>query len=113
MTGDDALAEQVKRDYSKAPLEPRERVLMDWAVKVTRHPEVLSSGDVDELREAGWTDEQILTAAEVVGFFNYYARMADALGVDPEDFMRPTGDGGDAEGGTEGENEESSDGEDG
>lgn len=61
---------------------------MDYAVKVTRSPDELSSRDVDGLREVGWTDEEILMAVEVIGFFNYYARMADALGVEAEDFMR-------------------------
>jgi uncharacterized protein YciW len=36
----------------------------------------------------GWTDEEILTATHIVGFFNYYVRLADPLGVEPEEFMR-------------------------
>ncbi len=39
------------------------------------------------MREVGWTDAQILTATEVVGFFNYYVRMVEALGVEPEPEM--------------------------
>jgi alkylhydroperoxidase family enzyme len=36
------------------------------------------------LRAAGWSDAAILEAVEVIGFFNYYNRLADALGVEPE-----------------------------
>ena len=37
-----------------------------------------------------WDDddlEDVLNAVQVVGFFNYYNRMVDALGVEAEDFM--------------------------
>lgn len=60
---------------------------MDFAVKVTRHQHDLSEADVESLRGHGYSDEQILTAVHVIGFFNYYTRMVDALGVEPEDFM--------------------------
>jgi uncharacterized protein YciW len=60
---------------------------MDFAVQVTNEPDTVTRRTIDELRGHGWTDGEILTATEVIGFFNYYARMADALGVDPEDFM--------------------------
>jgi len=35
------------------------------------------------------SDTQILDAVQVVALFNYYTRLADALGVEPEDFMLP------------------------
>lgn len=88
MTGDDALADAVMRDYREADLEPKVRALMDFAVQLTLEPSTVSRGTIDELRDHGWSDAEILTATEVIGFFNYYARMADALGVEPEDFMR-------------------------
>ncbi len=43
--------------------------------------------DIEELREVGWTDAQILTATQVVGFFNHYVRIVEGLGVDPEPEM--------------------------
>ncbi|MDE2663855.1 MAG: hypothetical protein OXI39_12735 [Gemmatimonadota bacterium] len=60
---------------------------MDYAVAITRDPASTARGDIDGLREVGWTDAQILTATEVVGFFNYYVRMVEALGVEPEPEM--------------------------
>lgn len=87
MTSDAELARQVKRDYRDAPLDAKTRALMDYAIRVTREPETLTAETIDGLRTHGWTDAEILTATEVVGFFNYYARMADALGVEPEQFM--------------------------
>ena len=60
---------------------------MDFAVVVTRNAHDVSRETVDALRGHGWTDEDILVATHIIGFFNYYTRMVDALGVEPEDFM--------------------------
>jgi alkylhydroperoxidase family enzyme len=51
---------------------------------VTRDATKVTSQDLDALRGQGFRDEDILDAVEIIGFFNYYARMADALGVEPE-----------------------------
>lgn len=61
--------------------------MMDYAVLVTRRPAAVDTRTIDGLRSHGWDDADILTATEIIGFFNYYARMADALGIEPEDFM--------------------------
>lgn len=47
----------------------------------------LGASLIAALRDTGWTDEEVLAATHIIGFFNYYARMADALGVEPEEFM--------------------------
>ncbi len=78
----------MKHDYRQAPLDPKTRALLDFAVQVTREPLSVTPETLDALRAAGWTDEEILTATHIIGFFNYYARLADALGVEPEDFMK-------------------------
>ncbi len=60
---------------------------MDYAVKLTRSPTAMESEDVEALQALGWSDPEILTATEVIGFFNYYVRMVEALGVEPEPEM--------------------------
>lgn len=77
----------MKRDYRSAPIDGKTRALLDHAVKLTRRPSSVGEEDVERLREVGWTDEEILAATHVVGFFNYYVRLAEGLGVEPEDFM--------------------------
>ena len=89
ITGDDALAQAVVADYTTAKLAPRERVLLDWAVKLTRSPERMTREDLAPLREAGFSDRAILDATHIVGFFNHINRLADALGVDLEPEMPP------------------------
>lgn len=54
---------------------------------MTRDARAITDRTIESLRARGWDDAEILTATEIIGFFNYYARMADALGIEPEDFM--------------------------
>ncbi|MBI4466233.1 MAG: peroxidase [Acidobacteria bacterium] len=88
MTKDPKLAEQIKRDYRQAGLDPKTRALLDYAVQVTHDPHPVTAETIAGLRQLGWSDEDILTATHIIGFFNYYTRLADALGVEPEDFMK-------------------------
>lgn len=76
------------RDYRRAGLDVRTRALLDYAVLMTRDAHDVSRETIDGLREAGWSDEEILLATHIAGYFNYYTRMVEALGVEPEDFMR-------------------------
>ena len=47
--------------------------------------------DLDELRSYGFDDRAIHDAVQVIGYFNYITRVADALGVEPETFIEPWG----------------------
>jgi uncharacterized peroxidase-related enzyme len=83
LTGDPELADQVAGDYTAARLEPRERAMLDFAVKLTRASADCTDADVDALREAGWTDEDIFDIAQVAAMFNYTNRLASGLGWEP------------------------------
>ena len=48
----------------------------------------MTEADLRSLRDAGLTDRDILDAVEVIGYFNYINRVADALGVDLEPGMQ-------------------------
>ena len=71
-------------DSRQADLDEPLRLLLDFAVQVTRDPRAGGEPAIVALRVAGWSDAAILEAVEVIGFFNYYNRLADALGVEPE-----------------------------
>ena len=51
----------------------------------------MSQQDTEDLRAAGFDDVAIHDAAQVIGYFNYINRVADALDVDTEDFVAPWG----------------------
>ena len=48
----------------------------------------MEEGDLHKLRDSGLSERAIHDATQVIGYFNYINRMADALGVDYEEFIR-------------------------
>ena len=67
--------------------------MIEFAVQMTIDVHRIDGSFVQQVRARGLTDEDLLNTAEVAGFFNYYTRLADALGVEPEDFMVKQTDG--------------------
>jgi uncharacterized peroxidase-related enzyme len=58
--------------------------MLDFAVKLTREPRSMAQEDVETLRAAGFSDTAIHDIVQITGFFAYYNRLADGLGIDPE-----------------------------
>jgi uncharacterized peroxidase-related enzyme len=76
-------------DYRNAQLEPRVRALCDFAVQVTAKPASVRREDVERLRERGWSDAAIHDAVQVISYFNYVNRVADAIGIEDEPEWTP------------------------
>ena len=76
------------RDWRTAALGAADRALCAFAEKLTREPAGMDSADLDALRGHGFDDAAIHDAVQVVAYFNYINRVADALGVDPEPGIR-------------------------
>ena len=61
-----------------------DRAMLDFAVKLTLSPASMRESDVQGLRGHGFDDTAISDIAQVAALFNYYDRLADGLGIDPE-----------------------------
>jgi len=72
-------------------LSEADQALCAYAVKLTHDQNGVGPEDLDVLRSHGFDDCAIHDATQVIGYFNYITRIADALGVEPEDFVRPWG----------------------
>src|SRR5438105_8979807 len=77
------LADQVATNYRKADVTPRQRAMLDFAMKVA-----LRSAEVDEsyfahLREHGFTDEDGWDIAAIAAFFALSNRLANPTGTRP------------------------------
>ena len=83
LTGDPALVEALATNYRYAELEPRERAMLDYALKLTAASSECTEADVDRLREAGWSDEDVFDIAQVAAMFNFTNRLASGLGWRP------------------------------
>jgi uncharacterized peroxidase-related enzyme len=81
-TQDATLASQLLDDYTQADLDPADRQMLEFAVKLTREPGAMTRQDVDDLQAAGFTDAQVLSIVLVTSLCNFMDRLADGLGVD-------------------------------
>ena len=86
MTGDDALVEQLQQDWRQANLNPADRAMLLYAVKLTLEPWNMERDDVVALREAGFVDSDILDINQVTGYYAFANRLIDGLGVELETF---------------------------
>lgn len=78
----------IARDWRSAELAPADRALCAYADKLTRTPKAIDKADLEGLRAHGFDDRAIHDCVQIVGYFNYINRVAEALGVEPEDFVR-------------------------
>lgn len=65
--------------------------LVEFAVKLTSEPASVGREDIDLLRSAGFDDVGISSCVQVVAYFNYINRVAEGLGIDPEDWIESDG----------------------
>ena len=82
-TKDPVLADRLAVNYRHVQLPHQDRVMLDFAVKLTHTPEACDEDDVARLRETGFSDTDILHIVEVTAIFNYNVRLATATGLFP------------------------------
>ena len=84
--GDDQenLASQLAADHRQATLEPADRAMLDYAVKLTRSPQDIGQDDARRLREVGFDDRGIHDICAITAYFAFVNRIADGLGVQLE-----------------------------
>ena len=79
----------VARNWREAPLSSADQSLCEYAAKLTHHQDQMSPQDLDVLRQHGFDDQAIHDSTQVIAYFNYINRIAEALGVEPESFIDP------------------------
>lgn len=92
----DPYVAAILQDWRTAPLEPVDRALCAYAEKLTSTPAEMSEGDLEPLRSHGLDDRAIHDGIQVISYFNYINRIADATHVDLEPEMPPYGTPGDS-----------------
>ena len=76
--------EAIGTDWRSADLNDRGQALCEYAEKLTRTPAAMTQEDLVPLRREGLSDVDILDLVQIVSYFNYINRVADALGVPEE-----------------------------
>jgi len=80
---DAVLADTIAANYRAAGLTPRQRAMLDFAVKMTCASDTCDDGDIADLRAHGFSDEDIMDIIQTAAFFNYSNRVASALELRP------------------------------
>jgi len=86
-------AAQAIRDgeIDSAGLDRPHRLLLDFVETITTAAYRVTDEQVQGLRDAGWTDEQIAEAAYDAALFNLFVRLADTFGIEPPAMYEPDG----------------------
>jgi len=74
-------------DFRTAAIDEATKAMLEFCVAVTVQPSKMTRQWIERLRAHGFDDRDIHDMTQVAAYFNYINRIADALGVEPEDFM--------------------------
>ena len=79
------VADQVAVNYRKADIPPRQRAMLDFAMKVCNDSHAVEEADFAALHPHGFSDEDIWDIAAITAFFGLSNRMASVIGMRPND----------------------------
>ncbi|WP_326541152.1 peroxidase-related enzyme [Pseudorhodoferax sp.] len=79
------VADQVAINHRKADITPRQRAMLDFAMKVCQHSHEVDDADFSALRPHGFSDDDIWDIAAITAFFGLSNRLANVSGMRPND----------------------------
>ncbi|MCK9259001.1 MAG: peroxidase-related enzyme [Azoarcus sp.] len=79
------VADQLATNYRKAEITPRQRAMLDFAVKLSTRGGAIEAADMDALREHGFDDEAIWDIGAITAFFSMSNRLVHLTGTPPNE----------------------------
>jgi uncharacterized peroxidase-related enzyme len=79
------VADQLATNYRKADITPRQKAMLDFAMKVSREAEAIAEADFAALRAHGFTEEDAWDIGAIAAFFALSNRMANLVSMRPND----------------------------
>ena len=79
------VADQVATNYRKADITPRQKAMLDFAMKISQDAQAIGEKDFAALREHGFTEEDAWDIGAVAAFFALSNRMANLVSMRPND----------------------------
>ena len=79
------IADQIAINYRKADITPRQRAMLDFAMKVSQEANAVSEADFAAIASHGFTDDDIWDIAAIAAFFALSNRMANVTAMRPND----------------------------
>lgn len=88
---DEDLAVGLYNDWRNVELPPEDRVMLDYVERLNASPSGTTPQDLDKLRQAGFTDENITDIVMLTAYRAMLNRLHDALGVPLDQFYERNG----------------------
>ena len=79
------LGEMIVMNYKMAPLDDRQKTMLEFTEKITKNSSDINEDDRQKLRYVGFNDRDIWDIANVAGFFNMTNRVASAVAMRPNE----------------------------
>jgi uncharacterized peroxidase-related enzyme len=79
------IADQIAANYRKADITPRQRAMLDFAMKVSQEAHLISEADFAEVTAHGFSDDDVWDIAAIASFFALSNRMANVTAMRPND----------------------------
>ncbi len=79
------IADQIAINYRKADITPRQRAMLDFAMKVCSEPQLISEADFEAATSHGFSNDDIWDIAAIAAFFALSNRMANVTAMRPND----------------------------
>lgn len=79
------VADQVAVNYRKADITPRQKAMLAFALKVATDSPAIDDADFEALRQHGFSDDDIWDIGAIAAFFALSNRMANMIGMRPND----------------------------
>jgi uncharacterized peroxidase-related enzyme len=79
------IADQLAVNYRKADITPRQRAMLDFAMKVCQHAQAIDDADFRALHAHGFSDEDIWDIGAITAFFGLSNRLANLTAMRPND----------------------------
>ncbi|MBN2740698.1 MAG: peroxidase-related enzyme [Rhodobacteraceae bacterium] len=80
---DPLIADQVAVNYRKAPLTPRQRAMLDFAMKVSQRAQEVEAEDYAALHAHGFSDDDIWDIGAIASFFALSNRLVNMAAIPP------------------------------
>jgi uncharacterized peroxidase-related enzyme len=79
------IADQIAINYRKADITPRQKAMLDFAMKVSTTANAVSDADIADMKSHGFNDDDVWDATAIAAFFALSNRMANVTNMRPND----------------------------
>ena len=90
-TDNQKLVDQIAEDWTTSSISSVQMAMCEFAKKLTENPSKVNKKDIELLRSYDLSDKDISQIVQIIAYFNYINRVADGLGLEPEQFIDEKG----------------------